>query len=66
VVGSAAYPVGVLWGSGDTALPARTFGRQAQRVAGLAQLPTVEGKHFLQEDFPDAIAAAVSALASAP
>lgn len=62
VVGSGAYPVGVLWGSRDTALPARTFGRRAQQVAGLAELPTVAGKHFLQEDFPDEIAAAVSAL----
>jgi haloalkane dehalogenase len=56
--------VGLLWGGNDQALPARTFGERARRAAGLDQLPTVEGKHFLQEDFPDEIAAAVSALVS--
>lgn len=62
VVGATTYPVGVLWGRNDPALPAGTFGVQAQRAAGLAELPSVPGKHFLQEDFPDEVAEAVSAL----
>ncbi|GAA1553552.1 haloalkane dehalogenase [Kribbella sancticallisti] len=66
VVGSSAYPVGVLWGSKDPALPLRTYGVQARLAARLDDLPTVPGKHFLQEDFPAAIAAAVAALAHRP
>ena len=61
-VRSTAYPVGLLWGSKDPALPVRTYGVQARLAAGLDDLPTVPGKHFLQEDFPAEIAAAASAL----
>ncbi|TCC49076.1 alpha/beta fold hydrolase [Kribbella capetownensis] len=65
VVGSGAYPVGLLWGSKDPALPLRTYGVQARLAARLDHIPSVPGKHFLQEDFPDEIAAAVAALAQA-
>jgi haloalkane dehalogenase len=58
------HPVGILWGRNDPALPSRTFGVQARLAAGLDELPTVPGKHFLQEDFPDEIAAAVESLVS--
>ena len=63
VVGSGSYPVGLLWGSNDPALPLRTYGVQARLAARLDDIPTVGGKHFLQEDFPAEIAAAAAALA---
>jgi haloalkane dehalogenase len=62
VVGSDAYPVGLLWGSKDPALPLRTYGVQARLAARLDDIPSVPGKHFLQEDFPAEIAAATAAL----
>lgn len=64
VVGSGAYPVGLLWGSKDPALPLRTYGVQARLAARRDDLPTVPGKHFLQEDFPAEVAAAAAALAA--
>ena len=63
VLGSGARPVGLLWGSQDTALPLRTYGVQARLAARLDEIPTVRGKHFLQEGFPTDVAAAVAALA---
>lgn len=62
VVGSGARPVGLLWGSKDTALPLRTYGAQARLAARLDDIPAVPGKHFLQEEFSSEVAAAVSAL----
>lgn len=62
VVRGQGYPVGLLWGSKDPALPMRTYGVQARIAAGLDDLPSVPGKHFLQEDFPADIAAAVAAM----
>lgn len=62
-VGSDAYPVGLLWGSKDRALPLRTYGVQARLAARLDDIPTVPGKHFLQEDFPAEVAAAAADLA---
>ena len=63
VVGSDDHPVGLLWGSKDPALPLRTYGVQARLAARSQDIPTVPGKHFLQEDFPAEIAAAVATLA---
>jgi len=63
VVGTDAYPVDLLWGSKDPALPLRTYGTQARLAARRDNIPTVPGKHFLQEDFPAEIAAAVATLA---
>jgi pimeloyl-ACP methyl ester carboxylesterase len=62
VLGAGIRPVGLLWGSKDTALPLRTYGVQARLAARLDEIPIVPGKHFLQEDFPAEIAAAVAAL----
>jgi haloalkane dehalogenase len=64
VLGSGDRPVGMLWGSKDTALPLRTYGVQARLAARLDEIATVPGKHFLQEDFPAEIATAVAALAN--
>jgi pimeloyl-ACP methyl ester carboxylesterase len=63
VLRSGAYPVGMLWGSKDPALPLRSYGVQARLAARLDDIPTVPGKHFLQEDFPAEIAEAVAVLA---
>ena len=53
------YPVQVVWGVRDRALTWRRYGVQAQMAAGLANAILLPGKHFLQEDCPDEIAAAV-------
>ncbi|WP_020392812.1 alpha/beta fold hydrolase [Kribbella catacumbae] len=63
VLSSDRYPVGILWGSKDPALPLRSYGVQARLAARLDDIPTVPGKHFLQEDFPAEIAEAVAVLA---
>jgi haloalkane dehalogenase len=55
-----------LWGSKDPALPLRSYGVQARLAARLDHIPTVAGKHFLQEDFPAEVAAAAAALADRP
>jgi haloalkane dehalogenase len=53
------YPVQVVWGVRDRALTWRRYGVQAQMAAGLDHAILLPGKHFLQEDCPDEIAAAV-------
>lgn len=53
------YPVQVVWGARDRMLPWRRYGVQAQRAAGVAAPIMLPAKHFLQEDCPGEIAAAV-------
>lgn len=53
------YPVQIVWGASDTMLPWRRYGVQAQRAAGVAAPMMLPAKHFLQEDYPSEIAAAV-------
>jgi haloalkane dehalogenase len=53
------YPVQVVWGVRDRALTWRRYGVQAQMAAGLDHAILLPGKHFLQEDCPEEIAAAV-------
>jgi haloalkane dehalogenase len=53
------YPVQIVWGVRDPALTWRRYGVQAQMAAGLDNAILLPGKHFLQEDCPDEIAAAV-------
>jgi pimeloyl-ACP methyl ester carboxylesterase len=57
VLADGRYPVDVLWGSRDPALPAHRFGELARRAAGLPVLATVPARHFLQEDQAPAVAA---------
>ncbi|MGV0039485.1 alpha/beta fold hydrolase [Mycobacterium colombiense] len=56
------YPVQIVWGSRDAMLPWRRYGVQAQRAAGVADPILLPAKHFLQEDHPAEIAAAVHRL----
>lgn len=62
---AADYPIGVLWGAKDTAIPLATHGEKARRAAGLDEIITVPAKHFLQEDQPEAVAEQVARLAEA-
>jgi pimeloyl-ACP methyl ester carboxylesterase len=64
VVGSAAYPVQVVWGAQGPAMPARTYGERARAAAGLPAIDRIPGKHFPQEDQAPAIAARIAAIAS--
>jgi haloalkane dehalogenase len=58
------YPVQVVWGVLDRMLTWRRYGVQAQLAAGLDHAILLPGKHFVQEDCPDEIAAAVHQLVS--
>lgn len=58
------YPVQIVWGSRDTMLPWRRYGVQAQRAAGVEESILLSAKHFLQEDCPVEIAAAVHRIAT--
>lgn len=62
VVRNPAYPVQIVWGARDRALNWLPYGVQAQLAAGLDDALLLPGKHFLQEDCPEEIAAAVHRL----
>ncbi len=53
------YPVQIVWGERDRMLPWRRYGVQAQLAAGVDDATLLPGKHFVQEDCPDEVAAAV-------
>lgn len=57
------YPVQVVWGEHDPALKLSDQGEQARRWAGLSEIHTVPGKHFIPEDHSPAIADRVAAVA---
>jgi pimeloyl-ACP methyl ester carboxylesterase len=57
------YPVQIVWGANDPALTLAVHGEQARRAAGLDQIHTVPGKHFLQADQAPAVAAHIAQLA---
>lgn len=59
----APYPVGILWGADDPSLRPSREGEHIRRAAGLPDVPTVPGRHFLPEEQPAAIAEHVVALA---
>lgn len=65
VVGSRSYPVQVVWGAQDPAMPVGTYGERARAAARLAAIDRIPGKHFPQEDQASAIAARVTAIALA-
>lgn len=65
VVGSDDYPVQVIWGELDPALPLRTHGEAARRAAGVSDIVRLPGKHFLQEDQAPALAQHVAAFVRA-
>jgi pimeloyl-ACP methyl ester carboxylesterase len=57
------YPVQVVWGAEDPALPLEEHGESVRAAAGLPEIHTVPAKHFLQEDQAPAVAERVAALA---
>lgn len=63
VVGSARYPVQVVWGADDPALKVGVHGKAAASAAGV-ELHRLPGKHFLQEDQAPAIADRIAAIAA--
>jgi haloalkane dehalogenase len=63
VLGNGRYPVQVVWGMNDPALPAAEQGEAARRAAGLDTIHELPAKHFPQEDEAPAIADRVAELA---
>jgi haloalkane dehalogenase len=57
------YPVQVVWGADDPALPMEGQGAAARRAAGLDEIHVLPAKHFLQEDQAPAIAERVAEIA---
>jgi haloalkane dehalogenase len=57
------YPVQIVWGNRDPALPWRHHGVQAQLAAEVDDPILLPGKHFLQEEFAPQIAEAVTRIA---
>jgi pimeloyl-ACP methyl ester carboxylesterase len=55
-VGNVPYPVQAIWGTDDPAMTLAVYGEKARAAAGLAEVVTVPGKHFPQEDQAPAIA----------
>ena len=61
---SAPYPVQIVWGADDTALPAKTHGAIARRLLPDARYTELRGKHFFQEDQAPALAGLIAGLAT--
>lgn len=53
------YPVQIVWGERDRMLSWRRHGMQAQAASGTDQVTLLPAKHFVQEDCPHEVAAAV-------
>ncbi|MGH3957492.1 alpha/beta fold hydrolase [Mycobacterium sp.] len=53
------YPIQVVWGARDRMLSWRRQGVQAQLATGSTDVTLLPGKHFVQEDCPNEVAAAV-------
>lgn len=62
VLARGTYPVQVVWGEDDPALPLAEQGEAARRAAGVDQVFRLPAKHFLQEDQAPAIAEHVLAV----
>lgn len=58
-LGERAFPAQILWGRDDTALPLATHGEDARAALGLDAITPLPGRHFVMEDAPAEIAAAV-------
>lgn len=64
VLRSNRFPIRLIWGIDDPALPLATLGLQAREALRQKEIVCVEGKHFVQEDAPAEIAECVAALAA--
>ncbi|HYB29607.1 MAG TPA: alpha/beta fold hydrolase [Solirubrobacteraceae bacterium] len=58
------YPVQVIWGALDPALPLRRYGMKALAATGLRYLAALPARHFLQEDQAPAVAELIEQLAT--
>jgi haloalkane dehalogenase len=58
--------VQAIWGAADPAMTLAVYGEKARAAAGLAEVDTVPGKHFPQEDQAPAIARKIAAQALRP
>lgn len=56
VAGCAPFPIQVIWGERDPALPIAKHGEAVRRAAGVPEIIRLPGKHFLQEDQAPALA----------
>lgn len=59
------YSVRVAWGALDPVLPLRSQGMRLLAATGLPSMTVLPGKHFLQEDQAEAVAAIIAEHASA-
>jgi haloalkane dehalogenase len=64
VLRDAEYPMRIVWGARDPALPLTIEGEAVRRAAGLDRVHTVPAKHFLQEDQTPAVARHIAELAA--
>jgi pimeloyl-ACP methyl ester carboxylesterase len=65
-VGNVPCPVQAIWGAGDPAMTLAVCGEKARAAAGLAEVATVPGKHFPQEDQAPAIGRKITEQALRP
>lgn len=56
-------PKSVVWGANDPALPLDPFAQDARDVTGVDRIVELEGRHFLQEEYPEQIADEIESLA---
>ena len=56
------FPAQVLWGRDDRALPMATHGEEVRAALGVDAITPLPGKHFVAEDAPAEIAAAIARL----
>ena len=63
VLSDGRYPVQIVWGAHDPAVPLVPYGEIARRNAGLPTIVELPAKHFPQEDQAAAIAKHVAAIA---
>jgi haloalkane dehalogenase len=62
-LGSWTKPTAVIWGADDAVLPLEMARRFVERIPGADAVTAIEGaSHFLQEDKPDEVAAAIREL----
>lgn len=59
------YPIQIIWGKDDPAIPVKKQGEYIRKLAGLEEIKLVDAKHFLQEDQAEAIVAEIVGLAGA-
>lgn len=62
-VHDAPYPIQLIWGKNDHFLDFETYGKQFLDAAPQAKAYQVDGRHFVQEEYPDFIADKVAELA---